>query len=302
MFLSMLRIAAVVVVAVVVIALGTGLVARQPQPPAAGLEKKVDLHGDPLPPGAIARLGTVRFRSSHVVAFSADSKSLISFSGEQTLSWSDANTGKLIRQLELSSPVPGWIALSADGKLLASAGYYWPEGDGPVQQFIRFWDATTGKERRTIKLEDAESPSAIAIAPDNKTVACVHRDQTVRLWDVETGIEFQRAKVKSRLTQGLAFSPDGSILATGSDAALYLWEWDAGKEPREIAVPDCGVHSLAFSPDGKLSQNSLPINTRVNGVRRHWEACYAITIGQRLKEWAQCSNGSEIGCRHGRIA
>src|SRR5437588_5898507 len=61
------------------------------QPPA-----RVDAFGDPLPPGAIARLGTTRFRvPSTWLGFSKDSKSLLCNGYERGLLHLDVLTGKV---------------------------------------------------------------------------------------------------------------------------------------------------------------------------------------------------------------
>src|SRR5687768_10672279 len=63
-------------------------------------EKHLDQYGDPLPPGAIARLGTVRFRPAgwiSAVLISPDLKTIVCSEESGNLSFFDGSTGKLIR-------------------------------------------------------------------------------------------------------------------------------------------------------------------------------------------------------------
>jgi WD40 repeat protein len=73
-------------------------VAADPPPPAEVKSSAVDSYGDPLPTGAIARLGTVRLRhgsySIQALAFTPDGKTLASAGYEGMLRFWDTATAK----------------------------------------------------------------------------------------------------------------------------------------------------------------------------------------------------------------
>jgi hypothetical protein len=88
--------------------------------PAAEPPARTDLHGDPLPPGTVARLGTTRLRpgpGAVVAAFSADGRIVVTSGPKGNLRVWDRATGKLPRRgdalLTLAPPV-----LTPDGRRL----------------------------------------------------------------------------------------------------------------------------------------------------------------------------------------
>src|SRR6516164_7047423 len=79
----------------------------------------VDLYGDPLPDGAVARLGTVRFRQGHVGAVSPDGKMLATSYGG-VIRLVDCQTGKTLRQTLGHQSGALAMAWSKNGKTIAS--------------------------------------------------------------------------------------------------------------------------------------------------------------------------------------
>jgi WD40 repeat protein len=112
----------------------------------AAQEPKLDAYGDPLPTGAIARLGTVRWRHGQgtiFVSFLPDGKRLLTIGIDETVRQWDVATGKELKQFQLAGEIVGRsdlgqtadnrlrrifldhrlrLALSPDGKFLAVTG------------------------------------------------------------------------------------------------------------------------------------------------------------------------------------
>src|SRR5207249_9803864 len=98
------------------------------------------------PEGAVARLGTVRFRHNgqvNAAAFSPDGKTVASGGVDGTVRLWDSATGQELRCLRGHPRVVWSVAFSPDGGILASAGGY--------ANAICIWDANTGKLQRRLE-------------------------------------------------------------------------------------------------------------------------------------------------------
>jgi len=239
------------------------------KPIAALVEKEyVDLVGDPLPPGAIARLGTVRFRvedqgwDNHAVSFMPNGKTIVSASQGNIVQFWDAATGKLLR--EIHADIPGEVsciygfALSPDGKYFAVSRYLaHPKDASPRAVGIGIWDVASGKEFRSLKRDANDVGNCLVFSPDGKLlVSSGGRSGMLIIEDVASGKEIQRRHFNYQWVTNLALSPDGTTLAVkcgGRQAhRLYLWQWQGGELPRELNIPpDRGDTGLAFSSDSK---------------------------------------------------
>ena len=66
----------------------------------------VDRFGDPLPPGAVARLGTIRLRHAQVTSlgFADRGRVLVSCGMDGWVRWWDLFSGRAIRQVRAAGP------------------------------------------------------------------------------------------------------------------------------------------------------------------------------------------------------
>jgi len=107
-------------------------------------------------------------------------------------------------------------AFSRDGRLLAVMTNL-----GVVQ----IWEVATATLRGQVENPESYNTIAMAISSDARTVAIASGSGTVRIFDVVTGKSSGPFQAHSGYIQGLAFSPDGKRLATGSqDTTAIVWD------------------------------------------------------------------------------
>ena len=93
---------------------------------------------------------------------------------------------------------------------------------------------------------------AVAFSPDGKYALSANEDQTIRLWNVDTGEEVRRFVGDTDKVNSLAFSPEGkSVLTASDDSTIRLWDVATGTEIRSFHGHLWNVNSARFSPDGR---------------------------------------------------
>ena len=257
--------------------------AAEPKPPVERQPVRTDQYGDSLPEGAIARLGTLRFRHPKMVdslVFTANGKTLVSACFDGIIRFWDPETGKETRRI-LSPDSRDWgsapfrLALSWDSQRII-------DKDNSV---VRVWDQQTGKQVHCWK---GQFGPGLALSPDGQMLAVGHRleDTQFALWNMKSGRKIgefgtQRISVTvSRPAEAFAFSPDGKILAAGDgpsqptfsvqgvdgNSTIRLWEVATGREVRQLKGHTGGVTSLVFSPDGQLL-----VSSSYDSTLRFWD-------------------------------
>jgi hypothetical protein len=249
-----------------------------------GNEEKIpphrDSYGDPLPPGAIARLGTVRLRPGnlvHLLASFPDNERALSVATEEeamVISVWRLATGELLRHFETPLEDLHYAVVSPDGKRLATRGLSKQDGVNRV----RFWDVASGKQ--TGELTEAGHVLAMAFAPDGKTLATAGNDQTLRLWDTETLKERRRFQEPKDEWWRLAFSRDGKVLVSiGKSGTVRVWDTATGTGRDAVKLPSVPNRDFAVSADGNL------LATVAGKTIRLWD----LSAGRELRQLSTAS-------------
>jgi tetratricopeptide (TPR) repeat protein len=92
----------------------------------------------------------------------------------------------------------------------------------------------------------------VAFSPDGKRLASAACDQTVKVWDAQTGQEIRTLRGHTSDVTSVVFSPDGKRLASScNDHTVKLWDAQTGQELRTLKGHTGAVTRVAFSPDGR---------------------------------------------------
>jgi WD40 repeat protein len=211
-----------------------------------------DRFGDPLPRGAVARLGSVRLRHLSVfggVAVSSDGSRIVTL-GQTARLW-DRDSGRLLAELSRPGSV---MNFTHDGKKLLSARFLL----GSLNDEIWSHDLTTGKDEQLwVKSRYRGSPMELVLSKDGAHLAVYYAARQegndydrLHLFDLKNRQEHLLLDAQSWVHGALAFSPDSKRLFLVRGFELQVWDVASRKKSSSIRLK-VGARSLAVSPDGK---------------------------------------------------
>ncbi|MCH2125856.1 MAG: protein kinase [Pirellulaceae bacterium] len=141
------------------------------------------------------------------------------------------------------------VTFSSDGTTLVSAG-----GKTSQPGEILVWDLEKKQRLRTLS-GHKDFVASVAISADGRRLASASADQTVRVWDLQTG-EVQVTLQHQHFATSVQFSPDDRLLASGSGdrnqpGLAQLWDTATWEEVTTFHGHEEGVRWVDFSPDGQ---------------------------------------------------
>ena len=229
-----------------------------------------------IAPPALAKM------SVESVAFSSDSKQMVTVFGGSIIVWDVVSGQELLRvqrrlgDLDHAVFTPDGTCLITGTResqiqgldtrtgreLFAYSGHdrrvmavaVAPDGrraaSGSMDATIRVWDIAARRPRLELRGE-AGTITAVAAAPVGDLLATAAQDFAIRLWSASTGRNGRRLDGHSDLVFLLEFSADGGLLASASaDLTLRVWDTHRGSEITIFRGHEGTVDAMAFAPDG----------------------------------------------------
>ena len=241
--------------------------------------------------GELLKILTGHSKSVLSVAFSPDGKTIASGSIDGTLRLWDPNTGVNFKTLLGYREVYS-VAFRPDGKTIAS-------GSGDWVSAILLHDINTGDERLDPLTGHEWEVNSVAFSPGGQVLASGSQDNTIRLWDANTGEHLDTLTGHGGDVNSVAFSSDGLLASASDDRTILIWDVTTNSVVQSLAGHSDSIVSVAFRPDGKTIVSASDQSSRL------WDAntgghlkslsvrsVYGIALSPNGKTLASASRGS----------
>lgn len=205
------------------------------------------------------------YRPGDVILWKSEGTRIGELSGHQTAVWA--------------------VDVSADGKLVATAGY-----DG----LVKVWDLQSRKLKADLKQHKGWVRS-LAFSPDGSQLATAGEDGKVSLWNTQDGKAAITVAAHKGPVTAVAFSPNGKILVTGGgDNLVKVWNAADGTAIQTLAGHEDTIWSIAYSP-----ARSQFVSTGADRTIRVWSAETFKQIGVFTghKDWVTSAGFNSDGTR-----
>jgi hypothetical protein len=193
------------------------------------------------------------------VAFSPNGQHLASGSEDRKAKVWDVKEGKELLTFSGHRGKIHCVAFSPTGKHVAS-------GNGALAVgVVKVWDGETGKELFP-ELRHKGPVWSVAFRRDGRWLASAGGDQTVKVWDADTGKMVHDLR-HAYAVNAVAFSPDGAQLVSSSGLAVQVWRIHDGARVLELPMQAAEIANAVFSSDGRRLASIA-----IDGTVKVWDA------------------------------
>jgi len=191
-------------------------------------------------------------KNARSMEFSRDGKTLAAAGRDAVVRLWDPHTGKIIKEFKGHKTALYAVAISTDGKMLASGGG--GDGTAPSHNEVRLWDIATGNEIAQLHEPEGVGPGRrlrgwvyeIDFSADGKTMA-VASPYAIRIWDISKRKQIHHL---SKCSYDVSYSPHANRLVTPGDFGIY--DPGSGKQITKLRG-DVGVYGrVCYSHSGLL--------------------------------------------------
>jgi WD40 repeat protein len=214
----------------------------------------LDVYGDPLPSGAMARFGSLRWRlpgAIEMAAVSPDGKQVAAVNMHGTVAVWEKDSGRLLHEIRGSKAGEASLAFSPDGQLLATGGRF--DNDSGTGDFrVRIWDLKTGKIKTEMPAQNG-SISKLVFTSDSRTLFSAGFDQPVIAWNISSGEKLHAFSTEENTFHNVALSPNDKWVAVSDNdlKTVTVYSFDGTRKLCKLKSKWNFFDSLEFTPDGK---------------------------------------------------
>lgn len=200
----------------------------------------------------------------------------------------DIRTGKLLRMLpgRDNQARSGVLEFSPDSRALFS------NGTGSSA----FWDVKTGKKKRSFRWVGV-------LSPDGKLAATGY--DTLVLLDAATGKRLFTAPPPPARVRGVAFSPDGRLVAAAGHAlsasgpggsGIWIWDVESGRLLRTLQAEPSQRYDVRFLADGRVTSGEQAWDVSTGKLVKTWRGPLETgpSADHRVRKWALVSPDASI--------
>lgn len=197
--------------------------------------------------GQVARLLQGHQNVILSLAFSADSRYLVSGSGDTTARIWDIASGQSLHTLNGHRDAIDAVAFSPDGRLAATGSY---------DHSLKLWDSATGKPLADLP-GHTDKVASVVFTLDGRYLLSGSFDQTIRLWDGQTGAAIKVLAEQDSGVVSMSVNTDGSKVVTGTGygpgTTNNVFAIPSGERLASFSGHQNIVLATAISPDGKTA-------------------------------------------------